>query len=249
VLLELDDRSVLVMDDRAQTIWRVTRGVRRGHSRSIAPMESFDALARLVSLAALSAVIEAARGHDISRRDAHGRSLLHHAASGANDAVCRWLLEQRVDADARDDRRRSAADFVSRGDPSCDPAEVLAWRSLHTVLEEAERTARGAVVVEGFPADLSTDGVREWALRRLGSLARQGGGQRTIRCVAAAREGDGWRFEGSVRSEYAGANPAHDPPWAQEEAVALSLDADGWVRPGQGTTPSACGCCPTRPGV
>lgn len=191
-------------------------------------MESFDALARLVQYGALDAVIEGARGLDLSRRDAHGRTLLHHAASGGNDAVCRWLLDQRVDADARDDRRRSAADCVSRGDPSCDPEDVHAWRSLRHVLEEAERAARAAVAVEGFPAELPADGVREWALRRFGSLAKQGGGRRMIRCVAAVREGDGWRWQGSVRSEYAGANPAHDPPWEQEEDVALSLDAEGW---------------------
>jgi len=192
-------------------------------------MEPFDALAQRVQYGALDAVIEGARGHDLSRRDARGRTLLHHAASGANDAACRWLLAQGVDADARDDRRRSAADLVSRGDPSCDPEDVSAWRSLRGTLEAAERAARAAVAVEGFPAELSTDGVREWVLRRFGSLAKQGGGRRTIRCVAAVRDGEGWRFEGSVRSEYAGANPAHDPPWEQEEAVALSLDAAGWA--------------------
>jgi len=96
------------------------------------------------------------------------------------------------------------------------------------LLLQAERAARAAVVVEGSPEALPTDGVREWALRRFGSFAKQGGGRRTIQCLAAARDGDGWRFEGRVRSEYAGPNPAHDPPWQQDEVIALSLDADGW---------------------
>lgn len=193
-------------------------------------MVSFEELTGLARTGPLEALVEGARGHDLSQRDARGRTLLHHAAAAANDGACRWLLAQAVDADARDDQRRSAADYVSRGDPSCDPEDVSAWRSLRELLLEAERAARGAVVVEGAPAELPTDGLREWALRRFVSIARQGGGRRTIRCVSAAREGDGWRFEGRVESAYAGANPAHDPPWEQAEAVALSLDAAGWVR-------------------
>ncbi|MFO0609725.1 MAG: hypothetical protein U0324_41590, partial [Polyangiales bacterium] len=180
-------------------------------------------LARLVQYGSVEAVREGARGHDLAQRDARGRTLLHHAAAAANGAVCRWLLEQREDADARDDGRRSAAELVTRGDPSCDPEDVSAWRSLRRTLEAAERAARAAVGVEGFPAALPTDGVREWVLRRFGPPARGGCERRTIRCVTAVREGEGWRFEGSVRSD-----PAGDPPQVREEAVALSLDAAGW---------------------
>ncbi len=194
-------------------------------------MASIDALARLVQYGSVEAVREGARGHDLWQRDARGRTLLHHAAAAANGAVCRWLLDQGVDADARDDGRRTAADLVTRGDPSCDPEDVSAWRSLRASLEAAERAARAAVVVEGFPEALPTDGVREWVLRRFGSPARGGGERRTLRCVTAVREGEGWRFEGSVRSEHAGDDPARDPPRVREEAVALSLDAAGWPSP------------------
>lgn len=193
-------------------------------------MVSFEELTGLACAGPLEALVEGARGHDLSRRDARGRTLLHHAAAAANEAACVWLLAQGVDAGARDDQRRSAADCVYRGDPSCDPEDVSAWRSLREFLLRAERAAQGEVVVEDAPAELPTEGLREWTRRRFGPLARQGGGSRIIRCLSAAREGDGWRFEGRVESAYAGTNPAHDPPWEQVEAVALSLDDTGWVR-------------------
>lgn len=191
-------------------------------------MMSFEALVQQVYRGDLEAVREGARGHDLSRRDAHGRTLLHHAAATANTALCRWLLTQPVDADARDDQRQSAADRVSRGDPSCDPEEVQAWRDLRQELQEAAQEARRTTTTVGFPAGLSEDGVREWVLRRFGALARQGGGERTITCTSATRLGEGWRFEGTVHSAYAGTNPAHDPPWEQAGAISLSLDVSGW---------------------
>lgn len=106
-------------------------------------MATFEELIHLARSAPLDALIAAAAGHDLSRRDAGGRTLLHHAAGATNEAACRWLLAQGVDVDARDDRGRTAADYVSCGDPSCDPEDVSAWRALRAALEDPARERAG----------------------------------------------------------------------------------------------------------
>lgn len=165
---------------------------------------------------------------DVRSRDARGRTALHHAASAANAERCRVLLAEGADPDALDDDARSAADLVSVGDPSCDPEDCAAWRALKQQLSAAERDARELVHEEGFDPALSTRGVRERVLRACGSVRDRGGGTRSIRCVHSERTGSGWFVRVVVISEYAGVNPAFDPPWTQETSLDIALDDRGW---------------------
>lgn len=176
----------------------------------------------------------------IRARDARGRTPLHRAALAGCEERCRALLAQGADPDALDDAGRSAAALVPSGDPSCDPEDCAAWRALARRLAEAEREARHRVTCEGFERDEATRGAREWVLRACGSPLAHGGGTRVIRCVRREATPEGFTLTLQVCSEYAGINPAFDPPWSQEHGLTLRVDARGWPR-------SFAECVPVRP--
>lgn len=150
------------------------------------------------------------------------RALHTAAAAGDADAV-EALLARGADPTAPGPDGRTAAQRVSRGDPSCDPEDVAAWRQLRQRLEAA--AARVACVALHAPAGVLAGPLRVWVARTVPSPLDQGGGQLQME-VSPLAPG---RLLVQVRGDYHGALPASDPPWSLQAEVELTVDDDGHV--------------------